>query len=488
MVKMRRNPFSRKKSKSKKETAPPEERGEPAPEHHHALYIELRSKALEVSVAEPFMKSLLLKTFLHPNVHNFNSAISRTIASRLISSCGNNPTFCAEQMTSIFEDAMKSPILEYGSTMADAVCEDILACTRRDPACKSGLEIVLFYKGFASLVCHRAARRHYNVHNSNDGSASSRYVSLWLQSQASAAFGVDIHPAAEIGSGVFFDHASGLVIGETAVVGNNCTLLHGVTLGGTGKVSGNRHPKVGNNVLIGAGSSILGNITIGDCAKIGAGSIVLRPIPHGATAVGAPAKIIGWAKENDPASMIDNTLDNVVEIGAQGEESPGVSTTSSDVFTDDSSTENGEKNSESAKDVEVENTDEGSDVSKMGKSIKDTEEETQMKIERKSREKSNTRQHSHRTLCLFRRSHTPRRDSLSYSNLYDNLSDLCTEAEIGEVYLELLKKEKKKDFVCKREAAINFPQVIKKYTNLDTEKCELARQRLLPNGQFCGPT
>jgi len=270
-------------------------------------------------------------------------------------------------------------------------------------------------------------------------------------------------------------------------VGNNCTLLHGVTLGGTGKVSGNRHPKVGNNVLIGAGSSILGNITIGDCAKIGAGSIVLRPIPHGATAVGAPAKIIGWAKENDPASMIDNTLDNVVEIGAQGEESPGVSTTSSDVFTDDSSTENGEKNSESAKDVEVENTDEGSDVSKMGKSIKDTEEETQMKIERKSREKSNTRQHSHRTLCLFRRSHTPRRDSLSYSNLYDNLSDLCTEAEIGEVYLELLKKEKKKDFVCKREAAINFPQVIKKYTNLDTEKCELARQRLLPNGQFCGP-
>ena len=96
--------------------------------------------------------------------------------------------------------------------------------------------------------------------NRDDGnsSLSSRYVSLWLQSQASAAFGVDIHPAAEIGSGVFFDHATGLVIGETAVVGNNCTLLHGVTLGGTGKVSGDRHPKIGNNVLIGAGSSILG--------------------------------------------------------------------------------------------------------------------------------------------------------------------------------------------------------------------------------------
>ncbi len=162
--------------------------------HHHdhspltLLYKDLRVKALEVSKMEPFMKSLLERTFLHPKVNNFNAAISRTVASRLMSSCGNDSMLCLEEIIPIFEDAMSSPILEYGSTMAHTIYEDILACRRRDPACKSELEVVLFYKGFASLVCHHVARRHYK---------SSRYVSLWLQSQASAAFGVDIHPAGE---------------------------------------------------------------------------------------------------------------------------------------------------------------------------------------------------------------------------------------------------------------------------------------------------
>ena len=149
-----------------------------------------------MSIAEPFIAPLLEKTFLHPKVNNFNSAISRAIGTRLITSCGNDPILCPEQMTKIIEDAMKSPILEYGVTMADAVYEDIVACKGRDPACKSGLEIVLYYKGFASLVCHRAARRHYSACN-KDGDESARYVSLWLQSQASDAFGVDIHPAGE---------------------------------------------------------------------------------------------------------------------------------------------------------------------------------------------------------------------------------------------------------------------------------------------------
>ena len=144
---------------------------------------------------------------------------------------------------------------------------------------------------------------------------------------------------------MFFDHATGLVIGETAKVGDNCTILHGVTLGGTGKDAGDRHPKVGNDVLIGAGTSILGNIKIGDGAKIGAGSIVLKPIPNGATAVGAPAKIIGWAKENRPGSFVDNALKDFVAVGSVVTDSTSASSTrtaesQSSLSTADISTEN----------------------------------------------------------------------------------------------------------------------------------------------------
>lgn len=143
----------------------------------------------------------------------------------------------------------------------------------------------------------------------------SRFVSFWLQSQASASFGVDIHPAATIGNAIMLDHATGIVIGETAVVGDGCSLLHGVTLGGTGKSKGkDRHPKVGKDVLIGAGTSVLGNISIGDGAKVGAGSVVLQPIPHGATAVGAPAKVVGRAKESKPGSENDTSMRDVVMV------------------------------------------------------------------------------------------------------------------------------------------------------------------------------
>lgn len=173
------------------------------------LYLKLRQKAIELTTTEPYLGNLLKRTILHPKSTNFNSAISRIIASRVISSCGSNPIMCDDDMNKIIEDAMNSKELEYGHTMADAIVEDIMACYRRDPACETELEVVLFYKGFAALVCHRAARRHYflsqceNNHDNNCSSScsknnSKRFVSLWLQSQASAAFGVDIHPAGEI--------------------------------------------------------------------------------------------------------------------------------------------------------------------------------------------------------------------------------------------------------------------------------------------------
>ena len=181
--------------------------------------------------------------------------------------------------------------------MRDAIRADATAVVDRDPAMDTLLEVVLFSKGFAALVCHRAAHRLWL-----DKTKSRKFTALFLQSQASAMFGVDLHPLARIGAAVLLDHGTGIVVGETATIGDGCTILHGVTLGGTGKDHGDRHPKVGNHVLIGAGTSILGNIHIGEAAKIGAGSVVLRSIPPFATAVGAPAKVCLVMRNRFPIS------------------------------------------------------------------------------------------------------------------------------------------------------------------------------------------
>uniref|UniRef100_A0ACD5XHG5 Uncharacterized protein n=1 Tax=Avena sativa TaxID=4498 RepID=A0ACD5XHG5_AVESA len=162
---------------------------------------------------------------------------------------------------------------------------DLLAARDRDPACAKMVHCFLYYKGFLALQAHRAAHALWS-----EGRAA---PALLLQSRASEVFGVDIHPGARVGGGILLDHATGVVIGETAVVGDDVSILHGVTLGGTGKASGDRHPKVGHGVLIGAGASVLGNVRIGDGAKIGAGAVVLRDVPCGTTAVGNPAKAIG---------------------------------------------------------------------------------------------------------------------------------------------------------------------------------------------------
>ncbi|KAG8097214.1 hypothetical protein GUJ93_ZPchr0013g36386 [Zizania palustris] len=162
---------------------------------------------------------------------------------------------------------------------------DLLAARDRDPACAKMVHCFLYYKGYLALQAHRAAHGLWS-----DGR---RAAALLLQSRASEVFGVDIHPGARIGCGILLDHATGVVIGETAVIGNDVSILHAVTLGGTGKDSGDRHPKVGDRVLIGAGASVLGNVHIGEGAKIGAGAVVLRDVPDGTTAVGNPAKPIG---------------------------------------------------------------------------------------------------------------------------------------------------------------------------------------------------
>ncbi len=446
------------------------------------VFLALRERAIEVTKSEPYMTTLLTQSILHPKSTNFNTLISRAIAARLISSCGNNPLMCANEMTEIIEHAMNSTDLEYGHTMSEAVCEDILACLRRDPACETELEVVLFYKGFASLVCHRAARRHYTIGpRTVDGSThlnqKRRFVSLWLQSQASAAFGVDIHPAAEIGSGVFFDHATGLVIGETAKVGDNCTILHGVTLGGTGKDAGDRHPKVGNDVLIGAGTSILGNIKIGNSAKIGAGSIVLKPIPHGATAVGAPAKVIGWARENRPGSDVDNALKDIVApVGTAGNSdiTSGSGSSSSLSTTDDNT------------DISLKLTNDAESSMDELKSIVSFEKERKhekpsMKHDGKSFKRKTPRSSQigyADNMCIFRMFSCSRPEAISYRDLSIALENDCSEDQIGEVYMELLKNDPSKQHVSKRFASQNLSPIIQKYTNMKECQCEKVRQKL----------
>lgn len=225
---------------------------------------------------------------------SLEEALATHLASKL--SWAAAPT---ERWQSILFTAFKNGISIQGVPTQELIKKDLLVIKERDPACPSLGHAFLYFKGFHGLQVHRAAN--WLWHNGQ------RSLASVLQSRASEVFGMDIHPAAQIGCGVMIDHGTGVVIGETAKVGNGCTLLHGVTLGGTGKQHGDRHPKLGSNVLVGAGASILGNVSIGDGAKIGASAVVLTDIPPSATAVGCPAKVIGKTKEANPASVLDHT-------------------------------------------------------------------------------------------------------------------------------------------------------------------------------------
>ena len=179
-------------------------------------------------------------------------------------------------------------------------CRDLQAYVDRDPACEHYVTPLLFYKGFQALqlqrICHSLWIR------------GQRYLARYLQSKMSENYGVDIHPGAIIGAGVMLDHATSLVIGETAVVGDDVSILHSVTLGGSGLQSGDRHPKIANGVLIAAGAKVLGNITVGEGVKIGAGSLVLESVPAFVTVAGVPAKIIGGSTPGMAAFHMDQQI------------------------------------------------------------------------------------------------------------------------------------------------------------------------------------
>jgi serine O-acetyltransferase len=177
---------------------------------------------------------------------------------------------------------------------------DLTAVIERDPACTRYLEPLLYFKGFHALVTYRFAHELWRQ--------GRRDFALYLQSQSSRMFAVDIHPAARLGKGLMLDHATGVVIGETATVGDDCSLLHAVTLGGSGKQTGDRHPKIGSCVLIGAGAKVLGNIHVGNCSRIAAGSVVLADVPPHVTVAGVPARVVGPAGTAEPGRAMEQTF------------------------------------------------------------------------------------------------------------------------------------------------------------------------------------
>ncbi|MGB0382949.1 MAG: serine O-acetyltransferase [Alphaproteobacteria bacterium] len=199
----------------------------------------------------------------------------------------------------VSKDECRIMAYEFGEQMAlleDVIWADLDAVSYRDPACRFPLEAVAFYKGFHAIAAYRVAHAWW----SNERTIEARYV----QSRVAEVFNVDIHPACVLGKGLMIDHAHNIVIGETARVGNDCSILHGVTLGGTGKIRGDRHPKIGNGVMIGAGAKILGNVEIGNCVRIAAGSVVTKDVVSNVTVAGVPAKIIGDAGCDEPSTQM----------------------------------------------------------------------------------------------------------------------------------------------------------------------------------------
>ena len=250
----------------------------------------LRSEAEAVIAADPVLAAFVMATIL--NHDTLEEAVAHRLAARL-----DHPDVSDELIRHAYAEA-----IDADPSIGAAFRSDIVAVADRDPATTRFIEPVLYYKGFHAIQTHRLAHWLWG--------AGRRDFALYLQSRSSAVFQCDIHPAARVGRGIFLDHATGLVVGATAVIEDDVSMLHSVTLGGTGKERGDRHPKVRHGVMIGAGAKILGNIEIGHCARIAAGSVVLRDVPHNTTVAGVPAKVIGDAGCLEPARRMDQMLDD----------------------------------------------------------------------------------------------------------------------------------------------------------------------------------
>ena len=251
------------------------------------VWTKLLEEARTAAEREPVLSDLI-----HASILNCDS-LEASLAYRISRKLGHHAV-SEPYLHDLFEEILKA-----NPAIGKQARRDIAAIDQRDPASNGFLSPVLYFKGFQALTAYRIA--HFLWNNGR------REMALYLQSIISQVFAVDIHPAARIGCGILFDHATSIVIGETAVIEDHVSLLHEVTLGGTGKERGDRHPKVRRGVLIGAGAKILGNVEIGEFARIGAGSVVLDDVPAHVTVAGVPAKVVGKS-EGDPAARMDHCI------------------------------------------------------------------------------------------------------------------------------------------------------------------------------------
>lgn len=249
--------------------------------------------AIRQEVEQEIQLEPLLASFFRTAVLAHNT-LEQSLSLHLAHKLGA-PTVTEVFLRDVINDSMTAD-----ASIGLSIRTDLQAFRERDPACVRYSVPLLYFKGFHALQAYRVG--HFLWHQGRSE------LALYLQSRVSEVFAVDIHPAAQIGSGILLDHATGLVIGETAVVGDHVSLLHEVTLGGTGKETGDRHPKIRSGVLIGAGAKILGNVEIGEGAKVAAGSMVLNDVPPHCTVAGVPAQPVGECSESQPALEMNQGL------------------------------------------------------------------------------------------------------------------------------------------------------------------------------------
>ncbi len=255
---------------------------------HDPVWDRLRAEAQEAVEREPGLSGFLMENVL--NHDRLEDAVIHRLADRL-----DHPALSGALIRQTYKQAMADEPM-----LGEIFRVDIMAVVDRDPATDRVIDPVLYFKGFHALQSHRLANWLWRQGRHD--------FALYLQSRSSEVFQVDIHPQVPVGRGIFFDHGTGIVVGSTAIIEDDVSILQGVTLGGTGKTDGDRHPKVRRGVLIGAGAEILGNFDIGCCSRVAAGSVVLAPVPPHTTVAGVPAKIVGNSGCAEPARSMDQLL------------------------------------------------------------------------------------------------------------------------------------------------------------------------------------
>lgn len=256
----------------------------------HYVWDTLKSEAQELIDREPLLASYVYASVL--NHKDLSSALSYLLAHKLA-----NYVMSAVSIRELVDAAFRE-----APDIVECAAFDIKAVYDRDAATNSFLPVILYLKGYQSIQVHRVAHSLWKTNRKD--------LAFYLQSRNSEVFGVDIHPACVMGKGIMFDHATGIVIGETTVIEDNVSIMQSVTLGGTGNEQGDRHPKIRSGVLIAAGAKVLGNIEVGRSAKIGAGSVVLRDVPPHTTVVGVPAHRVGKPCDDNPAHSMDQLVDH----------------------------------------------------------------------------------------------------------------------------------------------------------------------------------